>query len=147
LAIVKGFEFPKGMKAPANYRLASINDAKLNEYLSYVPYDFEKSVKKMIQLPLYQNGLLTCKEYRIVRVQTMDSALQAKYPQLMSFKAYDPNNPLNTARIDCDGESTKILIYEDGQSYFVQPCLFKNKWFYACYGKNDPNFKKYDFEN
>lgn len=146
LAIVKDFVFPAGVKAPSNYRLVTIHDGKLFEYLSYVPYDFEKAEKKMIQIPLYMNGVLTCKDYRIMRVQTMDSALQAAYPKIMSFKAYDPNNPLNTARIDCDEFHTKIMIREEGQTYFVQPYPFKNKTFYACYGKNDPNFKKEDFE-
>ncbi|MBL7774084.1 MAG: hypothetical protein JNM95_14565 [Chitinophagaceae bacterium] len=146
LAIVKDFVFPSGVKAPANYRLACINEAKLNDYLSYVPYDFEKAEKKMIQIPLYINGSLICRDYRIVRVQTMDTALQAKYPKLMSFKAYDPANPLNTARIECDENFTKMSVSEEGQTYFVQPYRFRNITFYACYGKNDPNFKKEDFE-
>jgi hypothetical protein len=146
LAIVRGFVFPKNMQAPSQFRLATINDTALTQYLQSIPFDFEKPQKKKIQIPIYKNGLINCKEYRIERVVTMDSALQAKYPMLMSFKAYDPENPLNTARIDCDGKNTKIMITDDSEIYFVTPILFNKNTFYACYAKSDPNFKKDDFE-
>lgn len=146
LAIVKDFVFPANMQAPSQYRLTTITDTLLNQYLKAVPYDFQKEKPKKIQLPLFKNGLITCKDYCIERVITMDSALQAKYPQLMSFKAWDPNNKLNTARIDCDSLSTKVMIRDEDETYFITPVVFQEQTFYACYAKKDPNFKKDDFE-
>jgi glutamine amidotransferase-like uncharacterized protein len=76
----------------------------------------------------------------------MDSVLQAKYPQLMSFKAFEKGNNLNAARIDCDGFSTKFMVTYNGTTYFVNPVKFKNKIYYASYTKDDPNFVKQKFE-
>ena len=76
----------------------------------------------------------------------MDSALQAKYPQLMSFRVYEKSNLLNAGRIDCDGVSTKMMITYNQETYFVTPVQFNKKRYYASYSKNDPNFKKETFE-
>lgn len=143
LQVVNGFKFPENMQVPANYRIASINDTLLNKYLHTIPYDV---YNKKITIPIYQNFKVECKEFLIQRVITMDSGLQAKYPELMSFKAMDEMNKLNTARIDCDGVSTKIMVNMDGQYYFVTPVVFNKKTYYVCYAQNDPNFQKQTFE-
>jgi hypothetical protein len=146
IAVVQGFQYPKNIKEPKIYKLASIINSELLAYLHSIPYETEKAEMKKIQLPIYRNGLLTCKEYHIVRVETMDSALQAKYPLLMSFRAFDPNDGMNNARIDCDGISAKALINDEGETFFLTPVTFLNQIFYSCYSKNDPNFIKDDFE-
>ena len=143
LAVNKDFRFPVDMQQPAFYRLATINDTLFTNYLAQVPYEI---YSKKITLPLYVNNSISCKEFLIQRVVTMDSALQAKYPELMSFKAVEDSNPLNTARIDCDGKSTRIVVQYDGETYFVNPFMFNKKMYYACYSKNDPNFIKQSFE-
>jgi hypothetical protein len=129
--------------APANYRLLSISDKQLDEYLHSIPYD---NSDKHITIPLYMNGIMECKDFTITRTETMDSVLQAKYPQLMSFKAFEKGNNLNAARIDCDGSSTKFMVTYNGTTYFVNPVKFKNKIYYASYTKDDPNFVKQKFE-
>ncbi len=139
LAINKDFRFPVDMQQPSDYRLATINDTLLDNYLATVPYEV---YNKKINLPLYINRNISCREFMIQRVVTMDSALQAKYPKLKSFKAVDESNPLNVARIDCDGSSTRIMITYEGETYFVTPVVFNKKIYYACYSKNDPNFIK-----
>lgn len=143
LAVDKDFRFPVDMQQPADYKLATINDTLLTNYLKSVPFD---TFAKKINLPLYSNQHIACKEFLIQRVVTMDSALQAKYPSLMSFKAVDAGNPLNTARIDCDGGKTQIMMVLEGEIYYASPIVFKKKTYYACYGKNDPNFTKQAFE-
>jgi hypothetical protein len=143
MAIVKDFQFPTNFMAPANYRLLSISDKQLDEYLHSIPYD---NSDKHITIPLYMNGIMECKDFTITRTETMDSVLQAKYPQLMSFKAFEKGNNLNAARIDCDGSSTKFMVTYNGTTYFVNPVKFKNKIYYASYTKDDPNFVKQKFE-
>jgi hypothetical protein len=143
MAIVKDFQFPTNFMAPANYRLLSISDKQLDEYLHSIPYD---NSDKHITIPLYMNGIMECKDFTITRTETMDSVLQAKYPQLMSFKAFEKGNNLNAARIDCDGFSTKFMVTYNGTTYFVNPVKFKNKIYYASYTKDDPNFVKQKFE-
>ncbi len=143
LAVNKDFRFPVDMQQPANYRLATINDTLFTNYLKTIPFEV---YNKKVNLPLFVNQSIACKEFAIQRVVTMDSALQAKYPDLMSFKAVDEANPLNTARIDCDGSKTQIMMTIDGETYFANPILFNKKIYYACYSKNDPNFQKQSFE-
>lgn len=143
LAINKDFRFPVDIQQPSDYRLATINDTLLDNYLATVPYEV---YNKKINLPLYINRNISCKEFKIQRVVTMDSALQAKYPKLKSFKAVDELNPLNVARIDCDGSSTRIMITYEGETYFITPVVFNKRTYYACYSKNDPNFIKQAYD-
>jgi hypothetical protein len=143
LAIDKSFQFPEGFNAPANYKLLSISEKQLNDYLASVP--FEKR-SKHITLPLYIDGVMQCVDMDIERNVTMDSVLQAKYPQLMSFRAFEKGNELNTARIECDGEAVKMMITYQGETYFVNQINHKGKKYFASYAKNDPNFIKKQFE-
>lgn len=145
MVVVKDFVFPSNMKTPSQYRILSINQKELNEYLKGIPYENNGSMK--IQLPLFRNGVITCKDYLAMRVVTMDTALQAKYPDIMSFKGHDAADPTNTVRIDCDGTSSSFMIREENETLFIQPVEFKKRIYYACYSKNDPNFKKEDFES
>ena len=143
LTVNKDFRFPVDMQPPAHYRLATTNDTLFTQYLKTIPFDI---YNRKIVLPLFQNNTISCKEFSIQRTVTMDSALQAKYPELMSFKAVDDANPLYTARIDCDGKSTRIMINLNGDVYYATPFVFNRKTYYACYSQNDPNFVKRHFE-
>ncbi|MBP6625231.1 MAG: hypothetical protein KA198_08665 [Chitinophagaceae bacterium] len=143
LALVKGFTFPPNFKAPQFYRTTSINEEQLNNFLNTVPYD---SSNMKITVPLFIDKTLQCKEFTIERVRTMDDELQAKYPDLRSYRVYEQANQLNAGRIDCDGTSTKFMITYNQQVYFIAPVNFKQRLYYACYAKNDPNFQKEEFE-
>jgi hypothetical protein len=143
LNMVKGFQFPSNFQAPLNYRLVTIQEKELGDYLKTIP--FEKSENK-IKVPIYSNRMIDCVEFTIERVTTMDSVLQAKYPDLMSFRIYEKANQLNAGRIDCDGVSTKMMLTYNQETFFVTPVSFNKKTYYACYSKNDPNFKKESFE-
>lgn len=143
LAIDKSFQFPEGFNAPSNYKLLSISEKQLNDYLKTV--SFHKR-EKHITIPLYINGLMECKDFEIERNETMDSVLQAKYPELMSFSAFEKGNDLNSARIECDGQTVKMMVTYNGETYFVNQVKTKTKNYFASYGKNDPNFIKRSFE-
>ncbi|MEZ5047123.1 MAG: hypothetical protein R2831_09045 [Chitinophagaceae bacterium] len=144
LAIVKGFVFPNNFQAPSSYRLTTFNQSQMDEYLKSIP--FEDSLSKNIILPVYLNRMIPCKTFAIHRVQTMDQALQDKYPNIMSFAGQEVGNPYNTIRIDCDGTQTKFMITYDGEVSYIHPYVFQGKTYYACYSKNDPNFSKDNFE-
>lgn len=137
------FKFPENIQKPSDYRLVQINDTMLNAYLKTIPFD---TFSKKINIPIYTNKSIVCKEFQISRVLTMDKELQDKYPDLMTFQAVEKNNALNTARIECDGKSMNILVNYNGETLFVTPYLYNKKTYYACYGKNDPNFIKHTFE-
>ncbi|HMN33288.1 MAG TPA: hypothetical protein PKA54_07940 [Chitinophagaceae bacterium] len=143
LALNIKFQFPENISKPSNYKLVTTNDTVFSAYLKTIPFD---TFTHKIILPLYSNKTINCKEFQIARVWTMDSTLQNKYPDLMTFKAVEENNPHNTARIECDGKTTQIMIEYNGETYFATPYLFNKKIYYACYSKNDPSFIKQNFE-
>lgn len=143
LANPVGFQFPANFQAPASYRLLTVIDSSFVNFLNGIPYEQSKFT---MMLPVYMNQTVQCHEFQITRVETMDSALQAKYPKLMSFKARTASNGLNAARIDCDETSVKISITFDSKQYFVTSVIFNKKTYYACYAKDDVNFVKEKFE-
>ena len=143
LAMNIHFQFPENVQKPSDYKLVTTNDTVFSNYLKTIPFD---TFNHKINLPLYSNKSNVCKEFNIARVLTMDSVLQQKYPELMSFKAVEKNNPLNTARIECDGKSIQIMIEYDGETYFATPYIFNKKTYYACYSKNDANFIKQPYK-
>ena len=97
-------------------------------------------------LPLFMNNTIECKEFIISRTETMDSVLQAQYPELKSFKAFAADNSLNTARIDCDGVNVKMMVTYDHKVYFITSTPYNQTNYYICYAKDDPNFVKDKFE-
>jgi hypothetical protein len=99
-----------------------------------------------ITLPLPIDGGVQCIDYTIGRVLTMDSALQAKYPQLMSFAAYQKGNPLNDVRIDCDDNSIKMMVRHNGETYFIQSVPYKSTYLFVAYNKNNAGITKKPFE-
>lgn len=143
ICFVKGFAFPAQHVSPSQYRLLKINQAQLQSFLHSIP---DTGGTQQFNFPVYKNGTLHCHDVRIERVQTMDAELQAKYPELMTFKIYDPNNLLNAGRIECDGTITKMTYTVDGETFYATPYTFQGVTYYACYSKNDPNFKKQAFE-
>lgn len=143
LEVPKDFKFPANFQQPAAYRLVSTNDTLFHSFLKSIPYD--KSKVKVV-LPVFINNMIECKEFNISRTYTMDSVLQAKYPDLMSFSAFTSDNSLNAARIDCDGSSVKMMITYDKKVYYVTSTILNKFTYYMCYAKDDVNFVKDKFE-
>ena len=143
LEVPTNFTFPAKFQQPAAYRVVSTIDTVFNNFLHSIPYD-QSNFK--IMLPLFINNTIECKEFNITRTVTMDSVLQAKYPSLMSFKAFAFDNSLNAARIDCDGSSTKMMVTYDKKVYFITSIISNKTNYYVCYAKDDANFVKDKFE-
>ncbi len=143
LELPKGFKFPANFQQPAAYRIVSTIDTVFSSFLNGIQYD--KSNTRIV-LPLFMNNTIECKEFIVSRAITMDSALQAKYPKLMSFKAFAADNSLNMARIDCDENSVKMMITFDKKVYYINSVVFNKMKYYLCYAQDDPNFVKEKFE-
>ena len=135
--------FPANFQRPANYRVITTIDSSLFSFLKGIP-TVDSKVKMM--LPLFIDQTIECKEFIVSRTQTMDPALQAKYPQLMSFKAFAANNSLNAARIDCDENTIKMMVTYDKKVYFLTSMKQHGKLYFLSYAKDDPNFVKDKFE-
>jgi hypothetical protein len=143
LTSIVGFQFPTNSVKPANYRLLKIDEPSMLNYFKKIPYT---NSKFSITVPLFIEGTTQCKDFMVERVSNMDSTLQAKYPELMSFRAYEVNNPLNSGSINCDAKSTKYMFTYNTQVYYVTPLNYNGEHLYVAYSKNDPNFQKKAFE-
>lgn len=135
--------FPANMQKPRFYRLVTFNEAEMRTFLKNTPYA-DSSIK--IILPVYINNTIECKSFQVSRTKTMDDALQAKYPEIMSFKGFEPGDPFNTIRIETSEKSATFMINYNNDVLFINPITENGKIYYATYSKNDPNFIKNDFE-
>jgi hypothetical protein len=137
------FRFPANYPVPTQYQLYATvyNWFKLS--LQKIPFTRDGA---SITLPIPVDGGVQCIDYSIGRVLTMDSALQAKYPQLMSFAAYQKGNPLNDIRIDCDDNNIKMMVRHNGEIFFYQTLPYKNTYLFLAYNKNRAGVIKKPFE-
>lgn len=137
------FRFPANYPIPSNYQLFGTMYAWFKASLQKIPFTYNGG---SITLPLPIDGGVQCIDYTIGRVLTMDSALQAKYPQLMSFAAYQKGNPLNDVRIDCDDNTIKMMVRHNGETYFIQSVPYKSTYLFVAYNKNNAGITKKPFE-
>ncbi len=70
-----------------------------------------------IELPM-PNGELS--SHLVEDSQTMSEELQAKYPNIRSYKGYNEANSLCQSRIDQKDESFKIVIFCNDASIYIQ---------------------------
>ena len=137
------FRFPANYPVPKEYQLFATVYPWLKTALQKIP--FARNGGK-ITLPIPVQGGVQCIEYNIGRVLTMDSALQARYPQLMSFAAYQTSNPLNDVRIDCDDVNIKMMVRHNGETFFIQSLPYKSTYLFVAYEKNNAGISKQPFE-
>lgn len=135
--------FPSTMQKPRFYRVLTYSESNMRAYLKNTPFA-DSSVK--IIIPVFMNNTLECKTFQLSRTKTMDDALQAKYPEIMSFKGFEPGNPFNTIRIETSEKTASFMINYNNDVLFINPITENGKTYYATYSKNDPNFIKKEFE-
>lgn len=137
------FRFPANYPVPKQYQLFATVYPWLKTSLQKIPFGRDGG---KITLPIPVNGGVQCIDYTIGRVLTMDSALQARYPQLMSFAAYQTSNPLNDVRIDCDDSNIKMMVRHNGVTYFFQSLPYKSTYLFVSYEKGNAGISKQPFE-
>lgn len=137
------FRFPANYPVPKQYQLFATVYPWLKMSLQKIPFTRDGG---KITLPIPIQGGVQCIDYNIGRVLTMDSALQARYPQLMSFAAYQTTNPLNDVRIDCDDSNIKMMVRHNGVTYFFQSLPYKSTYLFVAYEKNNAGISKQPFE-
>ena len=143
LSLPTNLQFPKGFPIPSFFRVVTTIDTSWKSFLHTIPY---VQSKQKIILPLLLDKTMQCQEFIIERTETMDSVLQAKYPELMSFRAYTANNSLNAARIECDANTTKMMITYNNEVYYVTSIVSNKKTYFICYAQSDANVVKENFE-
>ncbi|MBU3677533.1 MAG: hypothetical protein FGM54_10215 [Chitinophagaceae bacterium] len=143
LAEPADFKFPANYPVPTQYQLYGTIYKWFKLALTQIPY---APATRRLTLPVPVAGGVQCIDYQVKRVQTMDSALQAKYPQLMSFAASQVGNPLNDMRIDCDGDQISMMIRHQGETYFMRAMPYKGTYLFVAFNKQHAGDKKKPFE-
>ena len=137
------FKFPANFPAPTHYQLYGTIYKWFKSSLTKIPY---APASARLSIPVPIAGGVQCIDYTVKRVQTMDSVLQAKYPQLMSFSAAQVGNPLNDVRIDCDGDQITMMIRHQGETYFMRTMPYKGTYLFVAYNKQHAGYIKKPFE-
>lgn len=70
-----------------------------------------------IDIPMPDGSL---SRHQVEDSQTMSPELQAKFPEIRSYKGYDINNTLCQSRIDQKNELIKLVVYCNDATIFIQ---------------------------
>lgn len=116
---------------PTAYKVFQLNDAYLRNLLFQLPEGGDGAI---ISLPAPDG---TMESYRIKQTPVMPHELAAKYPEIKNFTAVSINNPAITAKVNYTYAGFNAMIYNNGNSYFIDPYTNSNEGLYICYYKKD----------
>ncbi|MFE8709919.1 reprolysin-like metallopeptidase [Aeromonas allosaccharophila] len=100
-----------------------------------VPLDYFAGLQagaNKLTLPLPDGGEVT---FALEAYDVLPADLAAKYPQIRTFKGYNPAHPVDTGRFDLGPQGFHAMFSHQGQMVFVDP--LRNAEGYAVYYQKD----------
>ncbi|WP_429105852.1 reprolysin-like metallopeptidase [Aeromonas allosaccharophila] len=100
-----------------------------------VPLDYFAGLQagaSKLTLPLPDGGEVT---FALEAYDVLPADLAAKYPQIRTFKGYNPAHPVDTGRFDLGPQGFHAMFSHQGQMVFVDP--LRNAEGYAVYYQKD----------
>ncbi len=100
-----------------------------------VPLDYFAALQagaNKLTLPLPDGGEVT---FALEAYDVLPADLAAKYPQIRTFKGYNPAHPVDTGRFDLGPQGFHAMFSHQGQMVFVEP--LRNAEGYAVYYQKD----------
>ncbi|MFQ1787618.1 reprolysin-like metallopeptidase [Aeromonas veronii] len=100
-----------------------------------VPLDYFAGLQagaSKLTLPLPDGGEVT---FALEAYNVLPADLAAKYPQIRTFKGYNPAHPVNTGRFDLGPQGFHAMFSHQGKMVFVDP--LRNAEGYAVYYQQD----------
>lgn len=100
-----------------------------------VPLDYFAGLQagaNKLTLPLPDGGEVT---FALEAYDVLPADLAAKYPQIRTFKGYNPAHPVDTGRFDLGPQGFHAMFSHQGQMVFVDP--LRNAEGYAIYYQQD----------
>ncbi|MCE9951899.1 M12 family metallo-peptidase [Aeromonas allosaccharophila] len=100
-----------------------------------VPLDYFAALQagaNKLTLPLPDGGEVT---FALEAYDVLPADLAAKYPQIRTFKGYNPAHPVDTGRFDLGPQGFHAMFSHQGQMVFVDP--LRNAEGYAVYYQKD----------
>lgn len=95
---------------------------------------YDVSGSRIISLPTPDGNLM---KFRIWETQVMDSRLAERYTGIRTFSAMAVNNKGITAKLDITPKGFHAMVYNGGNTYFIDPYSNVNDGNYICYYKRD----------
>ncbi|MEH8230079.1 reprolysin-like metallopeptidase [Aeromonas veronii] len=111
-------------------------EVRANQFrVAKVPLDYFAGLQagaSELTLPLPDGGEVT---FALEAYNVLPADLAAKYPQIRTFKGYNPAHPVNTGRFDLGPQGFHAMFSHQGKMVFVDP--LRNAEGYAIYYQQD----------
>ena len=117
---------------PDKFAAFAMNDSYLKGYLFSLNED--PNANQQIELPTPDGNYRT---FVIWRSNLMHPELGAKYPGIRTFTAHAIDDQRVVAKIDYTMKGFHAMVYNGGNTYFIDPYSNVNDGFYLCYYKRD----------
>lgn len=117
---------------PNQYSLFSLNTNQLKSLQQFIPSDENGTF--IIDLPAPDGRL---KQFRVFEAPMMEAPLAAKYPQIKTYTAIEVGNPLVTAKLDYTVFGFHGKVFDNENTYFIDPLTNMSENWYQVYYKRD----------
>src|SRR6185437_2076651 len=119
---------------PDHYLVYSLNISALQAQLSSISDN--PSNAETISLPMPDG---TYKDFKLWQSHIMPAEMEARYPEIRTYTAYEVNNQNITAKIDFTLRGFHAMIYDGNNTAFIDPYTNINDGYYICYYSHDYN--------
>jgi len=112
---------------------AKLSTNNFSIFQSSIPKESEGHFP-ILQLPNPDGGF---DSFKIYEAETMSPELQAAYPQIKTYRAFDISNPHKTAKIDFTFWGFHAMVFDGQSTYVVDPYSRVSDDWYVSYYKKD----------
>ncbi len=117
---------------PQKFNAFFLNDASAQAILNSLGND--PASAQVLDLPTPDGGY---RSFRVWQSDLMDRALAAKYPMIKTFTAVAVDNKMITAKLDYTPRGFHAMVYDNANTYFIDPYSNINDGYYTCYYRHD----------
>jgi hypothetical protein len=117
---------------PQKFNAFLLNDATAQSILSSLGSDPANA--QVLDLPTPDGGY---RSFRVWQSDLMDKALAARYPMIKTFTAVAVDNKMITAKLDYTPKGFHAMVYDNANTYFIDPYSNVNDGYYTCYYRHD----------
>ncbi len=127
---------------PQKAALMQLDDAAFRQLQSSIPAE-ESGKSLIIALPTPAGEL---KNFYVFERTSMEPELAAKYPMIKTYEAISMEDPSVTAKLDYTAFGFHAMVFNHGNTFFIDPYSDVNTGFYTCYFKKDYTRSSAQFE-
>lgn len=127
-----------GLHMPKKFMAYTIDSSQLQSFFENV------RVMKAATITIPVNGV--CQTYRLMPSNTMSEELQAKYPEIQSYRGINTQNSNEYASVDYDGKFLKCRIETADGAIIIDPFQMNSGTYYLHYHIKDTGVPKVPFE-